>query len=107
MTISCEDVGSAGAALSLVWMPAGGVWSLGAAGGVLPCVLVGVTGAGGAVSGTVWFWANAGVATAIPAMTVVASSDPLKVLFDISFPFGVRCATANLPPNRPTLICSS
>jgi hypothetical protein len=49
--------------------------------------LVGVTGAGGAVSGTVWLCANAGVATAIPAMTVVASSDPLKVLFYISFPF--------------------
>jgi hypothetical protein len=46
-----------------------------------------VTGAGGAVSGTVWFCASAGVAKAIPAMTVVASSDPLKVLLDIFFPF--------------------
>jgi hypothetical protein len=49
--------------------------------------LVGFTGAGGAVSGTVWFWASAGVANAMPAMTVVASSDPLKVLFDIICPF--------------------
>jgi hypothetical protein len=49
--------------------------------------LVGVTGAGGAVSGTVWFCAYAGAANAIPAMTVVASSDPLKVLLDILFPF--------------------
>jgi hypothetical protein len=50
-------------------------------------VFVGVTGAGGAVSGTVWFCANAGVASVTPAMIVVASSEPLKVVFDIIFPF--------------------
>jgi hypothetical protein len=46
-----------------------------------------VTGAGGAVSGTVWFCASAGVESVMPAMTVVASSDTLKLLLDILFPF--------------------
>jgi hypothetical protein len=83
MTISCELVGSAGFADSFDCTPAGGVWSLGAAGGVLPCVSVGVTGAGGCGG----FCANAGAASVTPAIIVVASSEPLKVVFDIIFPF--------------------
>jgi hypothetical protein len=87
MTISCALVGSAGAADSFYWVPAAGSASVGAAGGVLPCVLVGVTGAGGTFSGVVCDWANAGDDSAMPAMTVVARSDPLKVLLDMYFPF--------------------
>jgi hypothetical protein len=49
----------------------------------LPCVSVGVTGAGGCGG----FCANAGAASVTPAIIVVASSEPLKVVFDIIFPF--------------------
>jgi hypothetical protein len=83
MTISLDAVGSAGADDAFDCTPGGGVWSLGAAGGVVPCVSVGVTGAGGCGG----FCAKAGEASVTPAMTVVASSDPLKVLLDILFPF--------------------
>ena len=64
----------------------------GAAGGVGPWVSVGLTGAGGC--GAVC--ATAGVAIAIPAIIVVAISDPLKVLLDILFPFWPRHATAKI-----------
>jgi hypothetical protein len=44
----------------------------------------------------------------MPAMTVVASSDPLKVLLDILFPFSNAArGTAYFSAGKPTLICSS
>jgi hypothetical protein len=92
MTISLALVGCAAPADSFDCVPAGIACEFGAAGGVLPCVSVGVTGAGG------WggVCAKAGVATAIPAITVVAISDPLNVLLDILFPFncGARPQTS-------------
>jgi hypothetical protein len=50
------------------------------------------------VSGVVWFCASAGVANAMPAMTVVASNDPLNVLFDILFPFSIADARPQTSP---------
>ena len=64
----------------------------------MPCVSVGFTGAGGCGP----FCARAGVANVTPAKIVVASNDPLKVLFDIMFPFRMRpLRTAYLLPDRP------
>src|SRR4029079_4127875 len=105
MTISwppVEVAGAAGAgAFAAAGAFAGAAWSLVAGADKSVGASAGAAGAGAGLGAAIWSCAKAGVAIAMPAITVLARSVPLMLLLYILFPFSKRTAESRLPQKQP------